>query len=285
MKLVFILTVVSLMGAALGNPRVSLRDATTIEVSWPTAWGKQYGLFYSPDLVNWSGLGGRRDGIGGRLSATQDRAGRAQGFYRIEEFNDYLVDPSRFMFGTVGNKWIYNVTKDDLFGVELFVWETEMVGRTIFNGENVIEWSFLRNGLWDQSIYLRDDFSAGIYEVGGAHSVQGAQTNSPPLPSFVAHFTPGESMAISTTSSVLGQQNEIFTITIEKDPLTVGAGTFTGLFKVVHDYTGTSQGIAISGTTTEWFALEVGLVKHVGDLNVLGSVFTTTFELSSYELN
>lgn len=285
MKAAFALVTFFLTGIVHGDPSVRVQDVDTIEVSWPSVCGKQYGLFFSPDLKTWSWIGGRHEGIDGSLSSTHEREGREQGFYRIEEFRNYVLDPARFEFGTEGNKWTYDVSRDSLLGVEFFVWETEIVGRRQFRGQDVIEWSFLRDGVWDQSIYLLDDFTNGIYEAGGDHATQGEQSNSPPLPSILQSFTPGVSASVRTTSTGFGEQNEEITITIEKDPLTVGAGTFTGLFKVVHEFTGTSQGFPVSGVTTEWFAFDVGLVKHVGDLTLLGSVFNTTFELSSYEVN
>jgi hypothetical protein len=44
-------------------------------------------------------------------------------------------------------------------------------------------------------------------------------------------------------------------------------------------------GVQISGTTTEWFKLDIGLVKHIGVLDILGSISTTTFTLASFDVN
>ncbi len=276
-------------GPAAGDPSFSFTGPATIQVCWPAECGKQYGLFCSPDLEHWGLLGDRIPGVDGVLTAEDDITGTPRKFYRVDVFADFILDLLRLKFGTVGNRWIYNVAKDSGLGlgVENFTWETEIEQRTVFNGENVIEWLFNRDGFWDQSIYLLDDFSTGIYEVGGVVPTEGSQAHTPPLPSLLGTFTPGETVAVDyTTVTTLGSKStsEDITITIEKDLLSVEAGSFAGLIKVTRESEGSLVGIPTFGSITEWYALDVGLVKHVGEVIVLGTSATTTFELKSYDV-
>ncbi|MCH2064181.1 MAG: hypothetical protein MK194_10705 [Roseibacillus sp.] len=275
-----------LTGISGGDPSFRIFDQSFLEVSWDSSSNKQYELWVSSDLVNWVPAGPRQLGVDGRLSLVQDISGRDKAFFRVEEFGGFQLDLNRFNFGRVGSKWSYDVVEAGIGGTERYTWESEIEGRTVFRGKDVIEWNFYRDDIWDQTIYILDDFSSGIYEVGGVASGQGEQWNDPPLPSLFENFDPGVVIPHNYQSSVLGSVTDRITITPDTEPLTVPAGTFTGLLKVEHRYNGVVQGgFAVTGVTTEWFAPDVGMVKHEGEVTLAGFVATTEFALRSYEVN
>lgn len=271
-------------GPVFGEATFRLSGPTTLEVRWPGESGKQYGLFCSLDLENWTQITEAIPGIDGTMSAEDEISGAPRKFYRVEELGGSALDLARFKLGTIGNKWTYDVVSNSILGNEVYTWETQILQRTTFASQNVVEWEFKRGGVWDQSIYILDDFSTGIFEVGG-ENLDGVQTNSPPSPSMFASFMPGVGVPTNYTSSEIGPVTQTTTITMESDPLTVGAGTFTDLIKVTHEYTAETLGVQISGTTTEWFKLDIGLVKHIGVLDILGSTSTTTFTLASFDVD
>ena len=273
-------------GIAGGDPSVRLLDQSLLEVSWDSSSGKQYELSASSDLVNWSPVAPRQLGLDGRLSVVRDISGKKKEFFRVEEFSEFRLDLNRFNFGREGSRWSYDVVEAGIGGTERYTWESEIEGRTVFRGKDVIEWNFYREGTWDQTIYILDDFSSGVYEVGGVAAGQGEQWNDPPLPSLFETFNPGAVTPYNYQSSVLGSVTDRITIIPDTEPLTVPAGTFTGLIKVEHRYNGVVQGgFAVTGVTTEWFAPDVGLVKHEGEVTLAGFVATTEFALRSYEVN
>ena len=48
--------------SVFANPFFELVDEETLSVSWDSTCGIQYGLFFSPDLENWSMIVKDRDG-------------------------------------------------------------------------------------------------------------------------------------------------------------------------------------------------------------------------------
>lgn len=284
--LISLSAILLLTGTVTGNPAFRALDQSTLEIRWNSTRGNQYELLTSTDLVNWSPLGPRQLGVDGPLSVVQDISGNAKGFFRVAEYTEFELDLSRFNFGTVGSKWSYDVAEAGIGGTERYTWDSEIERRTVFRGEDVVEWNFYRDQAWDQTIYILDDFSTGIYEVGGVDAGQGEQWNDPALPSLLATFTPGVATPYNYQSGVLGNVTDRITIFPDLGPLTVPAGTFTGLIRVEHRYNGVVQGgFAVTGVTTEWFAPEVGLVRHVGEVTLAGFVATTEFSLRSYEVN
>jgi hypothetical protein len=73
--------------------------------------------------------------------------------------------------------------------------------------------------------------------------------------------------------------------------VTVPAGTFEALkvevdvtLNIDASYEGITLPVSFTGKYTYWFAPNVGWVKSTGTGNVLGSSFTDTTELQSYNL-
>ena len=277
--------VLFLVGVATGDPSFRVRDQSVLEINWNSIRGKQYQVLSSSDLVNWSPLGARRLGVDGSLTVEHDISGRERGFYRVEECPDFALDLSQFNFGRTGSRWSYDVVISGISGNERYIWDSEIGGRTTFRGEEVVEWIFYRDRVWDQTIYILDDFSDGVYEVGGIAAGQGEQWNDPALPSLLRTFNPGEVTAYNYQSSVLGNVSDRITITPQSAALTVPAGTFNDVIMVEHRYNGVVEGgFAVTGLTTEWFVPGIGLIRHVGEINLAGFVGTTEYTLRSYEL-
>ena len=61
------------------------------------------------------------------------------------------------------------------------------------------------------------------------------------------------------------------------------AGSYSNVIKVVSDYETEFMGIPVVGTITEWYALDVGLIWHIGVLEALGTFATTDFRLRSFD--
>jgi len=284
MRALFQFVVILLLtGMVTGDPSFRVLDQSVLEISWDSTRGKQYEVLSSTDLVNWSPLGPRQLGVDGLLTVEQDISGRDREFYRVEECPDFTLDLSRFNFGRIGSRWSYDVVVSGINGNDRYTWDSEIEGRAIFRGKEVIEWNFYRDQVWDQVIYILDDFTTGIYEVGGVAAGQGEQWNDPALPSLLAAFNPGEVITYDYQSSVLGSVADRITITPQSEPFTVPAGTFADVIRVEHRYNGLVEGgFAVTGVTTEWFVPDVGLIRHVGEVNLAGFVGTTEYTLRSY---
>ena len=269
------------------EPSFTLPVPGTIRISWPAECGKQYAVSTSRDLENWTQLGKRLLGVDGVLTTDDGVGGGNVKFYRVETYEEFLLDLLRLKFSRVGNKWSYDVVEDGLFGQEVYVWDSRIFQRTTFGGHDVVEWRFTRAGEvnWDRIIYILDDFTTGIFEVGGEAADGTVQTNIPPSPTLVSTFTPGTPFGVSYHNlNGLGDVTGSITITVDKGPVVVPAGSFTNLIRVTHEFSA-NPGLPLDGFLEEWFALDVGLVRHASVLDFgAGIQQTTTFSLRSFEV-
>ena len=73
--------------------------------------------------------------------------------------------------------------------------------------------------------------------------------------------------------------------TIDKGPVVVPGGSFSNLIKVESEYETEFLGIAVTGSITEWYALDVGMIWHIGVVEALGTVAVTDFKLRSHQVD
>lgn len=281
-----LLFLLALPGALIADPSVSRGEGDSVVISWSSHEGVEYALMASSDLQTWEQVGERWTGTGEVLTSAQPIGETATRFFRVEEYGAPGLKLERLGFGTEGNKWVYQVhSEGGLAGPEDYVLETEIVQRTQYAGKDVVEWSHSRDGLWDHSIYILDDFSEGVFEVGGDDAVEGTTVNMPAAPSLLSTFTAGEPVAVDYDSSTVGPVTGTLTITHEEDPFEVEAGTFSEVIKAVTDYEASLLGFSVVGRITEWYALDVGMLKHIGNFTVAGFGLTseTVLELQSFE--
>lgn len=176
-------------------------------------------------------------------------------------------------YANFNSRWDYQWTENAVVDN----WAVEVSGTTTKNGKSVyLLQEYDENGNPnDQHFYLAD-MSQGLYSVGGINDYQQPSEeeyfNQPDMPYLLSVFVPGQEYSYSyTRTDFVGTLTH--TVKIEKESVTVPAGTYTDCYKSTVTV---SEGSTIYIVDTRWYAKNTGLVKRIQSDN--GSIW----ELISY---
>lgn len=274
---------------------------------------KQHRVYCTEDLslpiAQWELLGTWHVGDGTVLSTSDTTSGSDQKFYVVDESSVFTIDAGIAGYGTIGNSWTYQINDylesgEDDNGDTVIVIDNytatylvdSLVEYPASSGQQTVKVRATRpdDAGWEQVLYILDDFSEGIFQVGGSNPASddrfpGPFTNtsngSTPSGASVAPlllntFTPGVALDWDYTNSNFGVIDNTITHSLTTYTLPGGTESSTAI-KVTSQHTASitieeQHGffqielvIDITSTVEDTYVPGVGLVGKVIDVNAI----------------
>lgn len=279
-----------------------------VTLSWPSVNNKQHRVYCTEDIslpiAQWDVLGTWHAGDGTVLSVSDSTSGSDQKFYVVDESSVFTIDAGIAGYGTIGNSWTYQindhretgagvVTNDNYVATYLV---ESFVEYPASSGQQTVKVRATRadDAGWEQVLYILNDFSAGIFQVGGSNPASddrfpGPFTNTPDVytpsgasvaPLLLNTFTPDVVLDWDYTNSNFGEIDNTITHSLTTYTLPGETEPSTAI-KVTSEYTAgiTIQEqsgpiqiilpINITSVVEDTYVLGVGLVQKVIDVNAV----------------
>jgi len=304
---------------------VTLRSGAgdSLTLSWPSVVDQQHQVYCTDDLstplAQWEVLGDWQVGDGNVLSLVDAIGDDTQKFYIVDERSEFIIDTANFGYETVGNSWTYSIS-DSREGADYTATYTVMGTQEFLtdSGQNVVRLEASRpdDGSWEQVLYILNDFSKGIFQVGGISPANeqfpGVFTNtanaSTPSgvsvePLLLNAFTPGVEQDWDYNNSAFNDidnaiTHELTTISLPAlgvDPVTAikVSSNYISVIEVVRSFIFFNVDVTVDVTsrTEDYYVAGVGLVKKVVDVdaepqdstyNSFSEYIDVTYTLDSY---
>ncbi|WP_269524864.1 hypothetical protein [Coraliomargarita parva] len=262
-----------------------------VSLSWQSVSDLQYRLYTTDDLSqpreNWEQVGNWWAGNGGSFTMNESAGGPFK-FYTLESRTEFLIDASSAGYSTVGNRWTYLVNDSRESGTYTATYEVEGIQTAPPDGDDreVIRVRATRadDPDWEQLLYVLNDFSGGLYQVGGVSPpTEFGPTdyyNSDAAPLLLNQFVPGAEVDADYTSTFYGAVAN----TIRHEPTTYllpGATELSQAIQVTSVFTARitvqkkvgfltlNLAVNITSTTVDIYVEGVGLVSKVVDVNAV----------------
>lgn len=285
----------------------------TLTLSWPSVNNKQHRVYCTEDLslpiAQWELLGTWHVGDGTVLSTSDTTSGSDQKFYAVDESSVFTIDAGIAGYGTIGNSWTYQINDhresgeddngDTVVIIDNYI-ATYLVDSLVeypaSSGQQTVKVRATRadDAGWEQVLYILDDFSEGIFQVGGVNPASddrfpGPFTNTPngntPLgasvvPLLLNAFTPAVVQDWDYTNSNFGDIDNTITHSLTTYTLPGETEPSTAI-KVTSQHTAgiivveqpgfflINLPINITSTVEDTYVPGVGLVKKVIDVDAV----------------
>lgn len=279
----------------------------TLTLSWPSVNNKQHRVYSTEDLslpiAQWDELGTWMAGDGTVLSVSDSTSGSAQKFYVVDESSVFTIEAGVAGYGTIGNSWTYQINDHRVTGAGAVTDDNyvatylvdSLVEYPASSGQQTVKVRATRpdDAGWEQVLYILNDFSEGIFQVGGVNpndddrfpgpftNVTNASTPSGAsvAPLLLNTFTPDVVEDWDYTNSNYGPQDNTITHSLTTYTLPGETEPSTAI-KVSSQYTATilllsvtplggNLPVNITSVVEDTYVPGVGLVKKVIDVNAV----------------
>lgn len=272
------------------EPGVSIGEGKAT-LSWPSVLDKQYHVYATDDLseprVNWDLVGSWLAGDGSELSVEDNLLG--QRFYVVEESDEFSIDIVSQGYSNIGNSWTYLV--DDSRETETYTstYTVDGIQLSPQAGDDreviVVRATRSDDADWEQLLYVLNDFSEGLFQVGGVSPPSEAgpteNYNEPAAPLLLNQFVPGVEVDADYTNTFYGDADNTIKHEVTSY-LLPGASEPSSAIQVTSHFTAliTVQreviffglidvDVDITSTTVDTYVEGVGLVHKVVDVDAV----------------
>ncbi|WP_146209360.1 hypothetical protein [Coraliomargarita sinensis] len=290
--LALILALVLTTAIASALPSIEVASGNTT-LRWSSTADKQYQVYASDNLsrplLEWEEVGPWFAGNGSELSVQE--AVQSKRFFVVEERDSFAIDVAGAGYGTTGNSWTYQIIDSRENDVP-FTATYNVVGTENYEGDDAIKVVASSEDHpsvdpWEQTLYILNDFSAGLYQLGGVNPESGAETNytagpfqitsAAKWPLLLNNFTPGVAVDADYTHSFYGAVDNTITHRISSFTLPGDSEPSTAI-EVTSVFTATvsvrvvffTYNYNVTSTTVDKYVDGVGLVSKVSDVIIEG---------------